>query len=297
LRATTLFSAGYLTLDDDNDDAKALFEEALPLARLGGDTRLEAAVLAHLAWILGAVAEGNGPGDDAADTARTSLELARSVDDAVTASAALNVLGDVAVRSGDESGARTLYQESLALRRALGDARLCANSLFHLGGLAFALGDRVEAIERYEEGLALARAMGDTWGTSVALAEIAGLHLLDGSYVQAETLGTEALAIARARGGRRQMITILQQAGALLLARGNAATGVRAWGAADEQLREFGALRSELEDVLRARFEPAARGALGDAAFEAELHAGAALGLDDAIALAAEHGAGAAENA
>ena len=294
VRAKALFAAGYLTLDDDNDDAKVLFEEALPLARLAEDTRLEAAVLAQIAWILGAATpgDGDGGGDDGAEAARTSLRLARSVDDAVTASAALNILGEDALRAGDESRARALFEESLALRRALGDTRLCANSLFHLGGLALSLGDREEAIERYEEGLALARTIGDTWGTSVALAEIANLHLLEGSYVQAEALGAEALAVARARGGRREVVTCLQQAGALLAARGDAATAARVWGAADAQLREFGALPSQLEDLVRARFEPAGRSALGDRGFEAERAAGAALGLDEAIGLAQGHGAG-----
>ncbi|MGE5274364.1 MAG: protein kinase domain-containing protein [Verrucomicrobiota bacterium] len=291
LRAKSLFAAGYLTLDDDNDDAKVLFEEALPLARLGEDTRLEAAVLAQIAWILSAASPGDGAGDDGADAARTSLELARSVDDAVTASAALNVLGQDALRTGDEGRSRALYEESLALRRALGDARLCANSLLHLGGLALSLGDRKEAIERYEEGLALARTIGDTWGTSLALAEIAGLHLLEGSYVQAETLAAEALAIAKTRGGRREILTWLQQAGGLLVARGDAATAARVWGAADAQLRAFGALPSQLEGLLRVKFEPAGREALGDGAFEAEVTAGAALGLHEAIALAQGHGA------
>ena len=164
---------------------------------------------------------------------------------------------------GDQSRARALYEESLALRQALGDTRLCANSLFHLGELALSSGDRDVAIERYEEGLALARTIGDTWGTSLALAELAGLHVLAGAYARAETLGTEALALARARGGRRVLLSCLQQVGALLVARGNAAAGVRLWGLAEAQLREISSSSSRLEELIAAQFGPAARTTLG----------------------------------
>ena len=286
LRAKSLFAAGYLALDDDLDDAKALFDESLALARTVQDTRLEAAALSQIAWILSAVAAADGSGEDGANLARRSLDLARQVGDAVTASAALNVLGDVVSRVGDESGARALYEESLALRQALGDTRLCANSLFHLGELALRSGDRDVAIERYEEGLALARTIGDTWGTSLALAELAGLHMLAGAYARAETLGTEALAIARARGGRRVLLSCLQQAGALLLVRGNAAAAVRLWGAAEAQLRGIGSSPSRLENLIQAQFGPAAHTALGLEAFEVERAAGTAMGLDEAVAVA-----------
>ena len=60
--AKSLFAAGYLALDDDLDDAKALFDESLALARTVQDTRLEAAVLSQIAWILSAAAAPDGWG-------------------------------------------------------------------------------------------------------------------------------------------------------------------------------------------------------------------------------------------
>ena len=104
LRAKSLFAAGYLALDDDLDDAKALFDESLALARSVQDTRLEAAVLSQIAWILSAAGGSRRIGRRRRGRSLGGVwSLARETDDAVTASAALNVLGQAASRAGDES--------------------------------------------------------------------------------------------------------------------------------------------------------------------------------------------------
>ena len=254
LRAKSLFAAGYLALDDDLDDAKALFDESLALARTVQDTRLEAAVLSQIAWILSAAAAPDGSGEDGAALARRSLDLARQVGDAVTASAALNVLGDAVSRVGDESGARALYEESLALRQALGDTRLCANSLFHLGELALRSGDRDIAIERYEEGLG-ARAR-DRRHVGERRSHSRSSRGCTCSPEPARTVSLSAPRRSQSQGREEEgaFSSCLQQTGALLLARGNATAAVRLWGAAEAQLRRIGSSPSRLEELIQAQF-------------------------------------------
>lgn len=115
------------------DEARALFERALALARGTGNRRGEALVLVNLAAV------DNGAGDAAAAGAklREGLDAARVAGDATLEGHTLASLGATEANQGRLLDAATLLQQALALARRRGDVQLeMLASLQLLGVLA-----------------------------------------------------------------------------------------------------------------------------------------------------------------
>ena len=115
------------------DEARALFERALALARSTGNRRGEALVLVNLATV------DNGAGDAAAATARLreGLAAARAAGDATLEGNTLANLGAAEANQGRLLDAATLLQQALTLALRRGDVQLeMLASLQLLGVLA-----------------------------------------------------------------------------------------------------------------------------------------------------------------
>jgi tetratricopeptide (TPR) repeat protein len=288
--AKAYFAAGYAALGQgDYAQAKPHFEESLTLARQAGDARAEAAALAQLAWVVmtrGAYEEDHT--ERAVQLATKALELARGLDDRLTASGALNTLADIAAQRGDDAGATRLYEESLALRRGLGDKRLVANSVLTLGRAELLRGNMERATTLLNEGYALARDVRDTWSMSVALVNLGRVQLHSGDADRAQGFFRDGLALARDRGDKRVAAECLQGLAAVLGVKGQEPSSARLFGAAEALLEAIGATPSPAEETIRTTFVPSVQAAIGEEAFAAAQSAGRLLAPEEAIALALE---------
>jgi predicted ATPase len=138
----------------DNDQATALLEESLALAREADDAR---AVALAMVWLADAAA-GQGDLDRAQALATEALARWRALADSGwwRTSEALSVLGYIAALRGDQDEAETRFTEMLDLARAVGADLATARALEHLGTCARERGDPRRAAALYAESLALA---------------------------------------------------------------------------------------------------------------------------------------------
>ena len=208
-----------------------------------------------------------------------ALELAQQIGDKLVQSGALNILAELAAEEGDEATANELYEQSLALRRELGDRRLIANSVLTLGRAELTRGDYDRATPLLQEGLALAKELQRHLERcrSRSSTSAASRCRANGDVDEAAALFGEALALAKERGDKRVAAECLQGLAASLGVRGDAAQAARLFGASEALLDSIGATPSAAEVATGERFVPFARDPLGDAQFEHERAAGAAL--------------------
>jgi non-specific serine/threonine protein kinase len=198
--------------------------------------------------LLAQVALGLGDTRQARDFAARGLEIHRAAGDKWWTSACLFALGDSAFLEHDVDRARTCYRESLALVQDLGHAFAIARRLVRLGQITRVQGDFAQAHAHLAEGLALARRVGDNWGVTMAMAGM----------------------------------------GALAVAQGSPASGARLLGATEARLGEFGAHFWPLDRVEFERTFETLQALLTPDVLKANLSAGRALSLDQALAYALE---------
>lgn len=175
--------------------------------------------------------------------AQASLEAARAAADPQRVATALHHVVEAMRRQGLYDEALPLYYESLEAHRALGDERGVALELHNLGNVARLTGDPTTADSRLRESLELAGRLKSP--------RLVGYCLLGMSH------------LARERG---EWTTAARLLGA------SAAAFERSGGALDPDYVE------DREKTLAA-----AKAALGDEAFEAELTAGGKLDQDAAV--------------
>ncbi len=282
VRAKALFAEGYADLDHgDFAHAERRFAAALTEYRALDDAHGTAASLAQLAFLT----LSRGDTDGAVALADESVGLARRADDANVESVALGTLAEVATRARDYLRAAELYEQSLTLRRRLGDRRNIANALLNLGRVALVGGEHARARALLEQGLATAREVDDTWSVSIGLASTGRLALREGRTAEADELLGQALRMAVDRGGRRLAGECLS-ALALSCVPTAPERAARLLGAAEALRRELGVSASPIEESAAGDADAVARAALGEPAFAGAWHAGLALDLDGAVALA-----------
>jgi tetratricopeptide (TPR) repeat protein len=160
---------------------------------------------------------------------------------------ASNNLGEIARLQGDDSRAETHYAASLRHYRDLGAPVQAQRAIHNLGYLRLHQGDAAQARAHFVASLNGVRAYGYVRGQAEAIAGLA-------------SIAASARQVAQA-----------QQA-------------ARLWGAADALHTTIGTTAWRSDQAERARYEPLARGRLGDEAYQAAYAAGAALSLDNAVA-------------
>lgn len=285
-RAAALVSGGALAwLRDDHATARAWLEESARLAQTAGQTRVEAYALANLGQAL------MGQQDFAAARAveRESVRLFRALDDRWGLAQALLFLGRAERDGGDHEAARAAAEASLRLFTDLGDEWAMALSLSHLAFLDYLQGDTRQARQRLEQRLAIEARLGDKWSTNQALLLLANIDLAEGDFTRAAGLCRRGMAGLREFGLEAALVDPLDVLGCALAGLGQYEAAARVWGAATA-IREASRLTPSAgrrADIHFDAFVARARDALGAERLAAAIAAGAALSLDDAVALAA----------
>ena len=232
----------------------------------------------------------------------------------------------LALRQNDYAAAAPVFGDALEIWQELGERSQIAMTLRHYGVVQHHLREYAAARSMLEESLQLARDEGDILGQGISLRNLGDLHADTGEYALAASAYESSLAIARGRGDEHETAYALRGLGHLARAQGQyarASEQLRAsleWllplrdqrcialsleGLAciaarpdwpDRAARLLGASRamqartgapsppSTLADYERTVTD--ARNFLGVEQFEAAWAAGAAMSLDEVVALA-----------
>jgi len=283
VRARALNGAGNLARDQGGlARAAALYEESLALWRNLDDRAGTAQPLNNL----GLVARDHGEFARAQGLFEESLALRRDLGDRVGIAQSLNNLGLVAHDQGDYARASALHEESLAQRRELDDTAGIAFSLDNLGLVAYAQGNLARAGQLHEESLALKRELGDKWAIAASLINLGIVAHAQGNNARARTLLEESLALHRELGGTRYVAECLEYLAQVLAAQAQLGRAAYFLGASEALRARIVTPLPPANKVTYDRSVAFVRGTLGDDAFAAAWAAGAALSLDQAIALA-----------
>jgi len=225
--------------DERYEEARAIWEVGLKLARVDGDAVVEAHLLTSLgltAWrlgqferaqrlerealrverraglldlfprtynALGLIAWDQGRFSDARDWYDSTFAAAEAAGDEGYHAKALVNLGNVETALGEVESARRLMHRGLETFRALEMPDMVSRTLVNLAALERDAGNLEQALEWAEQGLALARAAGDGVGEEAALGQIASLHMRLGNHEEALAAVDSALRQARRHGLRQ----------------------------------------------------------------------------------------------
>jgi predicted ATPase/DNA-binding SARP family transcriptional activator len=157
-----------------------------------------------------------------------------------------NVLGWVLRRLGRPGEARCAFEAAVEIMRRVGDQRCTARSLSGLGVVLIDEGEHDQARKALQESLEIGRTLDEKATTKVGLAGVARLLTADGRFADAATLHAIVERLGRELRMSPPPAVIARRAAAL--------------------------------DVMRASLDPDT--------FDAAWRAGAAMGVDEAIALA-----------
>ncbi len=206
IRAYALYAAGTLAnVHSGNELAISLLRQALVLARLSGDDRCTAAILAQM----GGTEGGRGNYQVSEQLLDQSLAIYRRLDDRPGLCAVLSDRAGIARYQGDYERAAALYHEALVLSRAIGDTRRVAYVLARLGNLATDQGRPSEALPLYEEALALRRQARDTFGIADVLYRLGSAATDIGDYPGATVCYEESLDLYRSLGNKYGVAYVL----------------------------------------------------------------------------------------
>jgi predicted ATPase/tRNA A-37 threonylcarbamoyl transferase component Bud32 len=257
-------------------------ERALAASRTAAPTPAKAWVLlgaAEMIWRLGDV-------ETACAFFEEGLGIGREVDDKGLIAYATSGLGIVQALLGNTAECRVYLEESLALARQVGNGHLAAKVLNNLGELERTVGDMDRARRMYEEALAVVTPYPDERLNSIASFNLGTLALDAGDCSTARRYFRKSLDHACADGFMIGLHAALDGLGMLASAEGNMGRAARLFGATEALGEELGINAEPNDEQIRERFCAAARAALGDEAFDAAVHEGRALTVDEAVALA-----------
>jgi tetratricopeptide (TPR) repeat protein len=236
---------------------------------------------AHAALSFVSYRLGDAEESDAA--ARRALELGQRSGDVQAVAMAHNYLANRHNAEGRAQQARELIEHSLALWQEIGDDRGELVCRVNLSDVSLTAGAYEAALSEAAAALAIARRFGDPGITAVAAvnAALASLHLdrLD----ESAAYNAEGLDLALADGDEASVVCCLRVAAALAIRAGDLATAARLVGRCERMRAE---IDLTLEPAEKALHEQVLRDltVLGDDRLRAELAAGAAMSLDEALA-------------
>jgi tetratricopeptide (TPR) repeat protein len=167
-----------------------------------------------------------------------------------------------------------LYERSLALIRELDDVHMLAVSTSNIGCLAMMDGDydRAEALSR--EGLELHERAGRRDGMQQPLFNLGAIALLTGRHDEAQELFERGVELSRELGFLSGIAYSVEGLAAVAAARGDGRRAAELLGAADTAGERSGVHLEPFEQALHDRTVDAARGLVGDAAFDEAFAAG-----------------------
>jgi len=245
-------------------------------------TRLDALrVNGHIATLL----NDYGGADLLLEEAR---KLSEALGDRASAAGVTQVCGLAALFQGDAEKAAALLGSALSEHVTLGDQASAAYDGVQLALATVLLGDHARALELIEESLRICEPSGENWTTALALFALCVEACRKGDQERAVDAGRRSIQLRRELNDRRSIGLSFEALAWSAAAGGDAVRAARLFGAAQAvqeaigtSLKALGHL-AELHDV----YEPVARKALSDAAYEREFRAGLEQAFDDAVAYA-----------
>jgi predicted ATPase/DNA-binding SARP family transcriptional activator len=216
-----LTEAQSLSAQGQGETARPLLEQALTLAREGGERRIEADCLRELGNVANRMAEY----DVAVPLYRQSLEMARELGDRRGESATLNNWAMIAWNLGDFSAARAYYEQALTLYRALGNRLGEARALNNLSNVVAEQGDLPGSLVYSRQALEIHREMGNPRGQCAVLHNLGATHFCLKEYDAARTSYLGALVIYRESGNQQAEAEVLADLSLLDCVQGRLADG------------------------------------------------------------------------
>ncbi len=217
-----------------------------------------------------------------------ALEIHRALNDEPGAARTLRSLGLALLSLADFDRANRCLEAALAIQRRLGDRFDAARTLGSLALVAIEAGRYQTARERCEEGVALARQTNDEWGLAISIGTQGELALEVGDHEAARSHLQLSIGVLARLNDPASVAYRLEGFARLASARSEHERALTLAAAAGEMWRRAGAVpvphwrRRVAESMARSR-----RLLRPELAASAEA-AGAAMGLDEAIAYATE---------
>jgi len=276
--------ANLLGLTGNYAAAQAEYEQALPLARELGDSRLHAWILSRLGWL------AREQGDSASAWARLSegIALYRQQGDKYGLAWGLTTVAEVAILDEDPVRAEALLAESRAVWQNDGSNwyRLWRGwTLNHLGHAAQLRGEYQRAAELHQESLAIFRSLGDqNFGLPWAYHSLGETALGLGRLDEAARYLAQGLALSQTLSDQASIAWCLAGLGTMAALDEEPERAARLWGAAEQLRQAIGCRSAPAACATYERAVATARAQLGEEAFEAAWAAGRALTLEQAIA-------------
>jgi non-specific serine/threonine protein kinase len=232
---------------------------------------------AYLTYVGGDAAEGTR-------LAAQAITLGRDVLDPFLRASALVAVALGNLLAGDANTATEMCTDGLAQSRAAGERRGMYYSLYGLAEIARAQGDLASAVRLMEEAHGLTLEQADSWSIAFALSTLGNLTLVAVDLVRSRALQQESL---RLRYSIHEVVGIsrcLDGLACAASAQGQSARAARLFGAADALRERAGVAPHPPWQAEYDRHRAAARTSLGNDGCVAELAAGCALELQDAVA-------------
>jgi predicted ATPase/DNA-binding CsgD family transcriptional regulator len=247
------------------------------IAALPGPDRPRATVL----WLSAMFASQQGQSTAGIQMGTEALAIGRATNDAEVVAWSLQSLGVAAYIDQRWDDTISYATESLNLARTMGSrfTELSAMVLLAVGRTFRGALDEGIAIAR--EGIALSEELGETWEHEYLLQFLAVALLLHGEPDEAEQCARQCLRLSSDIGDRSGMASAIEALSSIAVARNAYERAATLLGAADTSWRSIPLAILEPLRPGHESAEAAARGALGDARFEAAYGAGASMTPDE----------------
>jgi non-specific serine/threonine protein kinase len=221
---------------------------------------------------LGVIQIYQGANQEAEPRLIEGLAGCRALGDALHAVLALIGLSGLATMKGDLDRGAAHLEEALAVARGLADRRLAgilaARVSINLAVAPRASGHYALATAHLEEALRLEREAGYSDGMILALGDLGNLARDQGDHARALEFYREALDLGRSHPGTRVVTEVIEAAGIVAAAVGQAERAARLLGAARAQRDRLGLRYRVREDQIALEHAvAAARTTLGEQAF------------------------------